>query len=128
MIEVKEQNAKVENWEKEFENSFLVSPRSDIYETEDKFGIIVNLPGVKKENIKIKIEKNVLELMAISNHEKYSSNNFIHRENKFGNFYRRFNLSESIAIDNINATLENGQLLLELPKKEWVKPRTININ
>lgn len=128
MVEIKEQNTKVENWEKEFENSYLVKPKADIFETENNFGIIINLPGVTKDNIKIKMEKNILEIMAKSNYEKFSDKNFIHNESSFGNFYRRFNLSDSIAIENISATLENGQLLLELPKKEWVKPRTININ
>lgn len=128
MVEVKEQSPKVETWEKEFENSYLITPRADIFETENNFGIIINLPGVTKENIKIKFEKNVLEIMAKTNFEKFAGKNFVHKESRFGNFYRRFNLSESIAVDSISATLENGQLLLELPKKEWVKPRTININ
>jgi len=86
------------------------------------------LPGISKENIKLKLEKNVLSLMALNDVEKKSSYNYILKESDLANYARTFTLAEDIIdTQNISAEYSNGILELTLPKKEKAIPKQIEI-
>ncbi|MBS1970941.1 MAG: Hsp20/alpha crystallin family protein [Bdellovibrionales bacterium] len=89
------------------------SPRYDINETADHILFSVDLPGMKKEDIKIEAVNNMLTVSG--EHKKY------------GFFKRSFPLSASLEIDKAEARYENGVLELYLPKAESAKPRQIAI-
>mgnify|MGYP001312246002 CR=1 FL=1 len=130
MAEVKEmQEVKTQkSWEEALENESWVAPLVDIYETDDEFFLNAYIPGVKKENLKIKLEDNHLVIMGrIDNYDEAVNRKYVLKETEVGNFYRRFKISDSIDESKIDAKLENGVLEIRLPKHERVKPRTIEI-
>ncbi|MEJ5350907.1 MAG: Hsp20/alpha crystallin family protein [Melioribacteraceae bacterium] len=130
MAEVKEmQEVKTQkSWEEALENESWVAPLVDIYETDDEFFLNAYIPGVKKENLKIKLEDNHLVIMGrIDNYDEAVNRKYVLKETEIGNFYRRFKISDSIDESKIDAKLENGVLEIRLPKHERVKPKTIEI-
>ncbi|MDP4196329.1 MAG: Hsp20/alpha crystallin family protein, partial [Bacteroidota bacterium] len=94
---------------------------------EDEYTLSANMPGVSKENVKIKIEDGNMTIMGKVDYENLLSKKCILSENEIGNFYRKFRISESIDESKIQAKLENGQLIVNMPKHERVKPKTIEI-
>lgn len=105
----------------------VIAPLTDIFETEDEFVLTANMPGVSRENIQIKLEDTSLAIFGRIKFSEAIKRNYILNENEIGNYYRKFNISNSIDETRIEAKYENGQLILNLPKHDRVKPRTINI-
>jgi HSP20 family protein len=104
-------------------------PLVDIYEEDDKFVIKAEIPEVKKEDISINLENNVLTIKGERKMEKEEKKENYHRAERFyGMFQRSFTLPGIVDQDKIKANLENGVLTLEIPKKEEVKPKKIEIN
>lgn len=107
------------------ERSF--APASEMSETEDQFIMSVDLPGMKKDDIKIEMVDNIL---TISGERKYESteNKKVQRyEKAYGFFKRSFTLPASVDSDKIEAKYEDGVLELHLPKTQAAKPRQIEI-
>jgi HSP20 family protein len=97
-------------------NSF--NPKIDISEDEKNIYLGAELPGVKKENMKIKLEGNKL---TISGEKKDASENdiskrFFNRERSFGTFEKVFTIQADIKQDNIKAEFENGVLSVTIEK------------
>lgn len=122
-VEVKNE----ENWEQSFDQECLCAPQVDIYEIEDEFVMTANLPGIDREKIRIKIEDGHLVIMAKADLNEIQKRNYILSESSFGNYFRKFKISDSINLDKIAAKFSNGQLIINLPKHEFAKPRTIEI-
>lgn len=104
-----------------------VAPLVDIYETNDDFVMVANMPGANRELIQLKLEDNSLMIFGKINYDDVINRKYILNENEIGNYYRKFRISNSVDESKIEATYENGQLFVKLPKHERVKPRTINI-
>lgn len=102
-------------------------PKTNLYEEGDFFEIRAEVPGLEKEDLKVKIQGNYLEISGKrKSHtpEKYS----IHRtERDVTSFTRSFTLPADVDSEKAKATLENGILTLVLPKSEAAKPRQILI-
>ncbi len=110
-----------------FDNA-VWSPLSDIYEDNDNFKLKLDLPGVKKEDVKISFEDGRLTISGERKQEKEAENYKYHRvERTFGNFYRAFNLPKKIKAENISAEFQDGQLTVNIPKEEEAKPKAIDI-
>ncbi len=104
-------------------------PLVDIFEKDDKFVIKAEVPEVKKEDISINIENNVLTIKGERKLEKTEEKENYHRAERFyGMFQRSFTLPGTVEQDKIKASLENGVLTVEIPKKEEVKPKKIEID
>ncbi len=102
-------------------------PMADVYEMPDAFLISLDLPGIKQEDIHIHIESNDLTL---SGERKYlePADGKVHKiERTYGSFQRTFQLPVNVNHEGIKASLKEGVLNLRLPKKEEVKPKSINI-
>jgi HSP20 family protein len=125
LIQVEE--TKVTDWDKALENESWVAPIVDIFESEDDFTLIANMPGVEKEKVKIKIEDGSLLIMGKVDFENLLNRDYVLNESQIGNFYRKFQISDSIDDSRIEAKFENGQLTVHLPKHERVKPKNIEI-
>lgn len=125
LVKVEVQNE--ENWEQAFEQECLCAPQVDVYEIADEFVMSVNLPGIPKEKIRIKIEDSHLIIMAKADLKEIEKRNYILSETSAGNYFRKFKLSDSINLEKIVAKYSNGQLVINLPKQEFAKPRTIEI-
>ena len=104
-------------------------PLVDIFEEDDKFVIKAEIPEVKKEDISINLENNVLTIKGERKLEKEDKKENYHRAERFyGMFQRSFTLPGTVEQEKIKANLENGVLTLEIPKKEEVKPKKIEID
>jgi len=109
------------------ERTSCVVPAVDVYETEDSVFVVVDMPGVPKENVDIHISGDELEITGrISRGER--KGNVLYSEICHRDYRRTFTLPDIIDRDKIKAKLENGVLTLTLPKVEEVKPREIPIS
>jgi len=104
-------------------------PSVDIIEDKEKYEITVEIPGVKKEDVKVNIHDNILTIEGEKkgSTEKKEGNNY-RSERYFGKFSRSFTLNSEIDADKVKADFDNGVLKIALPKSEKVKPRQIAIN
>jgi len=115
------------SWEEALEKESWVPPLVDIYETNDDYFLVANMPGVAKEDVKVKTEGGNLLVMARVNFLGELENKYLMKEIDSSNYHRKFKLSESVDESKIDAKLENGRLYVHLPKVERVKPKTIEI-
>jgi len=92
------------------------------------FHVEVDLPGVKKEDVDIKIEDGMLVVTAIRHFKnELSEDDYYMCESSFGKMQRRFTLPENIDHEKVDAKLENGRLEIELAKTEEAQPKKIEI-
>ena len=104
-----------------------VSPHVNIYETDNEFVLVANMPGVLRDDLKVKVENDSLVMFGKIDYDKALNKNYILNEIEIGNYYRTFNISDSVNQDKIEAKYDNGQLIVNLPKNEKIKPRKIDI-
>jgi HSP20 family protein len=110
--------------------SSMTFPAVNIIETNDAYELEFNVPGRKKEDFKITVDKNILTVSFERKEEQKEENRqFIKREFVTQSFRRSFTLDEKINPEGIDATYQDGLLLLTLPKKEEVKilPKEISV-
>ena len=94
----------------------------------DSFVIEVDLPGVKKEDIELKVEDDYLTVTAVRRYKnEIKEEDYYLRESSFGVISRSFVLSDNIDRDSISAKYENGRLYLTLEKVPSKKAKSINI-
>jgi len=110
------------------------APRVDISEDEKNVFIHVELPGIRKEDVKVTMnDDNILTIKGEKKQEdtvedKSGDRSYIRVERSFGTFTRSFVLPENIKSDSIQAKFENGVLNLALDKIEPKKPKEIEIS
>ena len=104
-------------------------PPVDIYETEDReFVIKAELPDMKREDIHLTFENNVLTLRGERKFEQESRRENFHRiERSYGNFSRSFTLPNTVDAARISATYKDGVLTVRLPQREDAKPKQISV-
>ncbi|MCC2680018.1 MAG: low molecular weight heat shock protein [Pseudobdellovibrio sp.] len=100
----------------------------DIHETDDHYLVSFDMPGVKKEDIKIDLQGNRL-IVSGERRREHNENrkSTLWYERSYGKFERTFVLPSTIEADNIEAQYEDGVLNVALPKAEKAKPRQIQI-
>ena len=104
------------------------APPVDISETSDQLVFHVELPGFSQDDLKLRAENGVLTLEGERKFEKESEKKAYHRvERAYGRFVRAFSLPANVDPEKINATLVDGVLTVELPKREEAKPKSIPI-
>jgi HSP20 family protein len=104
-----------------------ISPVVNICETDDEFVLTANMPGVVRDNVKVRVEGDALIMFGAIQYEEAFNRNYLLNEQEIANYYRTFKISDTVDQSNIEARYDNGQLVVNLPKNEKVKPRTINI-
>ena len=121
----------LDNFERNFfgtSSNTASSFRTDIRDEGDKFVLEAELPGFKKEDIKLDLKDGILTISAqhsTENEEKKDS--YIRRERRYGSFSRSFDVS-GIQEDHITAAYNNGVLELTLPKAQPVVPAARQID
>lgn len=104
------------------------TPAVDIAETENELVLTADIPGVKLEEIDIRLEDGNLVLKGTRKFENQEKKGGYHRlERSYGTFQRVFTLPESVDAEKVNAAYENGVLKVVLPKKEIAKPKQIKV-
>jgi HSP20 family protein len=103
-------------------------PAVDIFEGEHEVVMKAELPGLEAKDVTIAVENNVLTLKGERRAETDVKKENYHRvERSFGAFCRAFALPATLDSDRVTAEFKNGLLTITLPKKETVKPRTIEV-
>ncbi len=119
--------SKKEDVDDEYENAVWM-PLTDIYEDKDDYKIKADLPGIKKDDVKISFSDGKLNISGERNQEKETKDAKCHRiERTFGKYFRSFTLPKEIKEDKIKAEFKDGQLTVIIPKAEEVKPKEIDI-
>ncbi len=105
-----------------------IIPALDLSETDNSFLVEMAVPGLKAEDLTVTVENNVLTIKG-EMHKTSEENRTYHRvERRYGSFQRSITLPSRVKSDEIEATLSDGVLRLEIPKAEESKPRRIAIN
>ena len=103
-------------------------PVTDIFETNAALMLALEMPGVDRENINVKLESGVLTIEGEIDFGKYEGMYPVYTEYNVGNYARSFELSSNIDQDRISAELKDGVVMLTLPKVEKAKPRKIKVS
>ena len=103
-------------------------PKVNVYEYDDKVGIVAEIPGLSKKQIKVDVEDNILTISG----DKHSvwddaKAKVLRRELKQSSFRRSFTLGEFLDGDDISANFKDGVLSIEIPKVEPAKPKKHSI-
>lgn len=104
----------------------LLRPRGDIYQENDKVIVRMEMPGVIKANLEVKVEGNELKILG-KRSKRGSGPTYFVRERLDGDFAIDLTFDETIDKDGIDAVMENGILTLTLVRKQAEKPRKIEI-
>ena len=97
-------------------------PAANICETADHYHVELAAPGLKKEDFKLNLERNVLSISVEQQTEaKQEERNYTKREYSYNSFVRSFTLPESADENGIQATYNEGVLMINIPKREEAK-------
>ncbi len=103
-------------------------PAVDVVENDDAFVLEAELPGMKKDDIKISIANDVLSIRGEKKIEKEDKKKNYHRtERSYGSFSRTFPLPGNVKADKVDAEFNNGVLTVTIPKSEEAKPKQIDV-
>ena len=99
-------------------------PKVNVYEYDDKVGIVAEIPGLDKKQLDVEVEEGILTISGDKHgtHEEEGAN-VLRRELKASSFKRSFELGELLDGDNISANFKDGVLSISVPKTEPEKPK-----
>ncbi len=104
------------------------SPALDAFEDKDKYVVSLEVPGLKKEEIKVVVHDGVLTVSGERKFEKETKEGTVHRaERTYGKFSRSVTLPAAVKADQVAASYKDGVLTVEVPKAEEAKPKSIEI-
>lgn len=106
----------------------IFMPNADIYETKDGLNVVLEMPGVDKNSVDVRVEDKVLKVDGKLDFSKYQGLQPLYTEYNVGHFSRSFRLSDTIDQGKIAAELRDGVLSLRLPFAEKAKPRAIQVS
>ena len=105
------------------------NPAVDIYDKGSEVVILAELPGMKKEDIDVHVENNVLTIRGKKERkEEVKEEGYFRTERSYGTFSRSFSLPTTVDVSKIVAEYKEGVLTLSLPKAEEAKPRQIAVS
>jgi HSP20 family molecular chaperone IbpA len=102
-------------------------PYGDIFETDEALTVVLEMPGVEKQAVNIALENDVLRVDGQIDFSKYEGMEPVYTEYNVGHYARSFTLSNKIDQERISAQLDDGVLVLTLPKAKQLQPRRISI-
>jgi len=103
-------------------------PLTDIFETDHSLTLVVEMPGVSKNNVEVRVENDVLTVEGRMDFANYEGLQPLYTEYNVGNYVRSFHLSSKIDQDGILAELKDGVMTLVLPKAEKARARKIMVS
>jgi HSP20 family protein len=108
--------------------TFEWSPTADISETDKEYVIRAQLPGVKKEDIRVNLHEGMISIEGERKQEKDEKSEKFHRvESVYGSFARSFSLPENIRAEAVGSDYKDGVLTVHIPKVEKEKPKPIAV-
>ena len=104
------------------------SPAMDIRETDEAYIVEADVPGIKREDVKIEINDDVLTIKGERKVEQEENKKDYRRiERQYGSFRRSVSIPSGIQHDAVEAKFDDGVLRVTLPKREDTKPRRIEV-
>ena len=98
-------------------------PKVNVYEFDDKIGIVAEIPGLDKKNVSVEVEEDVLIISGDKHGFDSDGGKCITRELKQSAFTRSFNLGEYLDGSKVSAKFKDGMLSISIPKKEPEQPK-----
>jgi HSP20 family protein len=126
-LEVQEKKELVSKEEKTVPARSYV-PNTDIFETEDALTLVMEMPGVERKDVEVRLENDVLRVEGRIDFAKYEGLEPVYTEYNVGPFVRAFTVSNKIDQDKISAELADGVLTLTLKKAKEAMPKRIAIS
>lgn len=103
-------------------------PVTDISETPDHLSVRLEIPGLSREDVKISVENNVLMVRGEKKQETMGEDEtFFRTERSYGTFERSFTLPSHYDADHVRASMENGVLTIQIPRREEARAREVQI-
>jgi len=116
---------------REFAENVEWTPRIEVFEKDNRLVTRVDLPGMKKEDVKVEVTDGNLTISGTrTREEEEKQDQFYRSEREYGSFYRMVPLPEGVGIDDVKATYTSGVLEVSIPlpaKAEESKPRQVKI-
>lgn len=137
MNDIRPLNSMLSMFDEFFKNSFeeerpednFRAMAMDISEQDKEYNILANLPGFKKDNVKISVHDNQLVIEAVYKDQKEEQAGTVYRCERYSGSYRRnLMLPENADIGKISAKMEDGVLALSIPKKEPTPKQEISVS
>jgi len=107
------------------DDAVYIAPPVDIFENEDSLFVVVDLPGVGRDGVDIRVEEDILTIKANAQYTQPAT--VLRQEFSLQNYYRQFQLSDEVDQSKIFAESKNGVLTITLPKAEKSKPKQIKV-
>jgi HSP20 family protein len=104
------------------------SPPLDVYQSKDNFTVVIDLPGLRKENIEISLREQKLTVSGDRPLETKTGEEGFRAERYYGRFQRTVQLPAQVNPNEVKASYENGTLKIVLPKSEAAKPKQIAVS
>jgi HSP20 family protein len=123
-----QQKREVETKEESTMPARLFQPQTDIFETSEALTLVLEMPGVDKGSVEVKVENDVLNIEGRVDFSKYDGLQPLYTEYNVGHYARSFRLSSKIDQEGISAELKDGVMTLVLPKAEKAKARKIKVS
>ena len=112
----------------DFTSAVKSFPAIDVAEHENEFVLLAEMPGVKKEDLKLTVENNALTLSGVRKpYEIPQDARVLLNEVRVRDFSRSIEFPSDVEVDKIAAELQNGLLRVVLPKAEEAKPKQIEV-
>ena len=102
-------------------------PVTDIFETDQALTLTLEMPGVARDRVEVRVENGVLMIEGRIDFVPYEGLRPVYTEYNVGHYTRSFQLSSKIEQEGISAALKDGVMTLVLPKVEKAKPRKIQV-
>ena len=102
------------------------NPAVNVYQDKDRFTVVVELPGLKKEEIEISLHDDTLTIAGERKREESSEQEFL-TERLYGKFQRSLTLPTAVDAEKVKASYKDGLLQVDLPKAEEAKPKQIEV-
>jgi len=123
-----QQKREVESKEESTMPARLFQPQTDIFETSETLTLVLEMPGVDKGSVEVRVENDVLNIEGHVDFSKYDGLEPLYTEYNVGHYARSFRLSSKIEQEGISAELKDGVMTLVLPKAEKAKARKIKVS
>ena len=123
-----QQKREVENKQESTVPSRAFLPVTDIFETDKALTVVLEMPGVAKDNVNVNVENDILTIEGRIDYARYEGLAPVYTEYNVGHYVRSFQISSKIEQSEISAVLKDGVMTLVLPKAEKAKPRRITVS
>jgi HSP20 family molecular chaperone IbpA len=107
------------------EEGRFLTPPVDIFETDAGLEVLVDMPGVSRDDVRLGVEDGILTIEGAPSWS--ASGDSVYEEFQLGRYHRRFRLTDAVDTDRIGAELKHGVLRISLPKSARMRPRKIDV-